>query len=242
MTTATAPETPPKVETVETATPAQVKTRQRIIAAFLKSRDEYQKYLDSEKLPCPSHRFYEAVCAMVRATNSRDLPSDIRSLANRIEAFAIVLADWLATGRWHREPMSYAAGSSYEALCAAYLGYAKVQGEPFKEMETIEELTKQGVSDAQIAKMYGWIDAAGNGKWWMTQQERDNPGTHLGPGKWRDPRLVALENDELAAARTWSNLVALSNADQKIGRVFRMPPIDRDDASDSDEGDGPDDE
>ena len=232
----------PEVESVETATPAQVKVRKRIIAAFLKSRDEYQEYLDSEKLPCPSHAFYSAACEMVRATNSRDLPGDIRSWANRIEAFAIKLADWLAAGQWTRLPMPFAVGSAYETLAADYLNYAKVQGEPLKELESIEELTKQGVHDAQIAKMYGWVDAGGHGAWWKVQQERDNPGTHVN-NLWRDPRLVAREQDELAATRTWSNLVALSNADQKIGRVFRMPPVDRDDASDSDEGgDDPDSE
>lgn len=56
--------------------------------------------------------------------------------------------------------------------------------------EAIQTLEKNGVSDRQIAIIYGWKDASGEWNVNMVREERENPGTHYDPSTWVHPSLI----------------------------------------------------
>lgn len=64
-----------------------------------------------------------------------------------------------------------------------------------KHIETIAELVEQRVPPAQVCKIYGFVDDAGNPDLQKLREEREKPGKHTGPGTgW-----VAPVNRELQA-------------------------------------------
>ena len=57
---------------------------------------------------------------------------------------------------------------------------------PPVRIETIEELEKQKVNRQQICTIYGWVDSDGTPQYHMIDEEKAEPGTHLGES-YRSP-------------------------------------------------------
>lgn len=143
--------------------------------------------------------FEEAIDDAIFVFSDGSIPGDMRELNDRV---AVLQEHWAA---WNRK--NEASGGKYpvpdnafwKALESIEDARQAIIKPKRRNLETIEELTRQKVSDAQICRIYGFTDTGrpdGEPQLWQLQDERTTPGTHTDRSKGWLPPWEKIQRDE----------------------------------------------
>ena len=151
------------------------------------SEDNDVRYLTQE--------FQDILDETVEVFASGDIPADCRKISQAVGELAGLWAKWKETGA--------SAGEDYPTNNAFWAALEHVEDCRQKVvkrspvvLETLVELTRQKVSNRQICEIYGWVDSRGAPELWRLAEEREKPGTHLGPGFVPPIERQAAEEEE----------------------------------------------
>ncbi len=191
----------------------ELERRREVLAATEAAIDawvDWQEH-DRDALIVPEE-LRQAWSDMVVIWATGSIPADCRELARAVEAFdAQYLAPWLAQMESSGQQAIMPPNAFWAALEGIARGLAEVTAPAQKPLEPIADLVAQGVSHAQIAKIYGFRDGRGNWSEQMVREELAKPGTHTGAG-WVDPR------QQRKAGRLAAREEAVKRARQAIAR------------------------
>jgi predicted RNase H-like HicB family nuclease len=180
----------------------QLKT---VAEEFCRIHDEWA---GDRKRPSPDGAYWKAVDDLTGSFADGDIPEDSRELAEAVQAFALHVQEFDDRDEPDDNP------DPPNAFWAAREKIAKIlQGQTrsaaLKPLESIPSLRQlPGMSDMQIAKIYGLKDRYGNWLPHLVQQELDHPGSVLKtPGavdgrNWVDPRLPPPGNEKAKVVAT----------------------------------------
>lgn len=185
-------------------------------------------WVEDANRPNPDEIYWDAATAMLEAFDGGDIPADCRDLADAVEEFGEAFARFdnrEDVGNPYPAADFWAARESLESM----LQRAKPVSLP--PLETVPELRRQGVTDNQIATMYGFTDREGRLMPQLVQRELDKPGSVLEtPGaidgrNWVDPRLAERSAAETAAERHSTALAEKrQRADAAAGKPCKETP------------------
>jgi len=172
----------------------------------------HRAWAGDQRRPSPDETYWDAVEELIEIFNAGDLPDECRRLASAVSSLAEELEVFddredEANVYPHAE-----FWSAREAIERALRGETPIE---LKPLESIPMLRAQGVSDRQIALMYGFKDESGNLLIGLVQKEIESPGSVLAAAdgvagrKWVDPRLAEVAAAE-EASRTSSADVELA--------------------------------
>lgn len=119
------------------------------------------------------------------ACKCENVEPDARSLVLAADALAEELLAWAAAVEVDPQAVNPAGN---QELWVAYEAIMEALVEPPRRLpEPINELTDQGVSLEQIAKIYGFFDEHGRPSARMVLEEKEKPGTHYNSSTWVEP-------------------------------------------------------
>lgn len=148
-----------------------------------------------KKRPSPDGEYWEAVDNLTAAFASGDMPEDCRELSDAVQVFAREVQEFDDRDNPDDNPdPGNAFWSAREKIATVLAG--KGPSARLRPLESIASLRAlPGMTDLQIAKIWGFKDRHGNWLPHLVQEELDRPGSVLKtPGAidgrdWRDPRL-----------------------------------------------------
>jgi len=122
--------------------------------------------------------FAEAAAEIIEAFSTHEIPVGMEPLAAHVAGFA---RHWKAfRGRIQDgDELALPTPETYVALNEIHQACAIANAGPPKVVESIKTLTDQKVPDAQICRIYEWIDPAGTIETWKLQEELATPGRHV---------------------------------------------------------------
>lgn len=125
--------------------------------------------------------FRSAIEETVEVFGNGDLPNDCRELNARVEEmgkqWSVYQERIEASGNTEELP----GNGFWRALEAVEKGREAARPHRRVQLESLSELKEQKVPDTQICKIYGWVDSENRPELWKLREEREKPGTHLGP-------------------------------------------------------------
>lgn len=158
---------------------------------------------------------------LVSVWGDGSIPADCRELARLVERFdKECLTPWLTEMDTTGQQAILPGNEFWRTLEEISRLLTAVESPGLKPLEPIADLVAQGVTHAQIARIYGFTDARGNFSEQMVREELAKPGTHLGDG-WVDPRMrrqIDRRNARMAAVDR-----AFQAASQKVERRNAQP-------------------
>ena len=141
-------------------------------------RHEHELWATSSE-PTLSEGFIEIAAEAIEGFGATELPPGTEPLADAVTRFASL---WRAyRGQVVDDEFAMPSPDLFAVLDEIYQLEAEAKVGSPKAVESIAELTKQGVFDAQICRIYEWIDSNGNLETSKLQEERAKPGTHVTP-------------------------------------------------------------
>lgn len=169
--------------------------------------EAHHSWANDQRRPSPDEIYWDAVEDLIGVFGEGDISGDCRKLAAAVSK----LADELEVFDDREDEANVYPHAEFwtarEAVEKALKGETPIE---LKPLESIPSLRAQGVSDRQIALMYGFKDGDGNLLIALVQKEIESPGSVLAAAdgvaghKWIDPRLAeraaAAEAEESAAA------------------------------------------
>jgi hypothetical protein len=185
----------------------------------------HHSWANDQRRPSPDEIYWDAVEDLIGVFNEGDIPGDCRKLAEAVDT----LADELEVFDDREDEANVYPHAEFwsarEAVEKAFKGETPVE---LKPLESIPSLRAQGVSDRQIALMYGFKDAEGNLLIALVQKEIESPGSVLDADsgvagrKWTDPRLA----ERAAAAEAEEKSAATSGESVKHREAFAKADAD----------------
>jgi hypothetical protein len=194
--------------------------RDELLAVCEHAIAERQRWELSEMVKL-SEELEDAVDGLVDTFAVGSLPSDCRGLAVVAEQLKGVMDEWRESMRLTRRVAPTPRQEFWRLLDRIDELLHAVKSPPKKPLESVAELRRQEVSDEQICKIYGWIDARGGAEVWKVSEELAKPGTHTG-SNWTDPR----ERTRQEAERKRQEAVNRARAarERKLAKLNAPPP------------------
>lgn len=113
--------------------------------------------------------------AMVAVFEHGAIPANCRKLASAVFEFAAEMETFDQSDQVKPLQSLWAAREKMARIATQGIN----RPEEFR-LESVKTLHEQGVSSEQIARMYGLVDDAGNGKSWLIEKELATPGSVIG--------------------------------------------------------------
>lgn len=143
-------------------------------------RAAHDRWAKAKNIPYLTAPLERAIDGTVLMFEDGDLPADCRGLARSVERLAEVWGEVkrryaLAADKTDPAPLTQEFWRALDGVIDA-----RDEAEPKRApvIESIETLEKQGVRDAQICKIYDWVEDDGSPQVWKLAEERENPGKH----------------------------------------------------------------
>lgn len=146
-----------------------------------------------------SEDIQQAAVALFDLVDRLDVEPDAHALVLAIDAFDDAFTRWAEDCQRRPDQTDPSGGTTVWTAYAAVLSATKPP--VYRKPEPIQALVAQHVPYAQIAKIYGWRDAAGAPDLHKVQEEITAPGTHYKPAEWVHP---AQRRHEAEIAERWS--------------------------------------
>jgi hypothetical protein len=180
----------------------------------------HDEWADDPRRPHPDAIYWDASDAMLDSFATGEIPDESRELAEAVENYRQCVEEFDERDDPGHVPMPAAEfWTAREKISAAI---AKKSAPPLPPLESIPSLKLlPGITDLQIAKIYGLKDRHGNYLTHLVQQELDQPGSVIKtPGAvdgrdWKDPRVKDNPGDTTAQRRA----AAISEKRKKAGKT-----------------------
>lgn len=140
-----------------------------------------QEWIEADT-PYITEDFETAVENAISVFNIGDIPSDMRVATERMDELGRQWEDYKLQAETKSDPMFLPNDAFWKILDQLRGLRENARPKPKLAIESIDELTKQGVSDRQICVIYGWTDRNDQAELWRLQEERKAPGKHTGEG------------------------------------------------------------
>ncbi len=131
----------------------------------------------------PNEAFVSQVDEMLEGFTDIDMPTGLDNLYSLVGKFADLWKAWRA--HVVDDELALPSKEVWTALHAVEDVIAELEGGSPKVIESIKELDRQQrhsggtLTDAQICRMYEWVDASGDLELWRLREERESPGKHI---------------------------------------------------------------
>lgn len=129
----------------------------------------------------PSDGFYKAVEETIEIFGDGDIPGKLREVERSIRDLATEWAEFIDRVDQTNDPKALPNSKFWKLVDTIRVQREVAAPSKRFRLETIAELVAQKVPNAQICKIYGWVDAGGRPEVWKLQEEISTPGTHVGP-------------------------------------------------------------
>jgi hypothetical protein len=190
-----------------------------VVEAAVQARLEWG---DSDT-PYITEKLELAVDDLVESFATGMIPGGCRALAATVGEMAAVWRDWRARADASGLATAMPGNGFWRLFDMVGQMVADAQPAEPKPLEPIAVLRDQKVSDAQIARIYGFVDRRGSPMPWKVQEELNEPGRHTGPGTgWVAP--IHRKRAEEATRRAEAVERARAAGDRKIQRASAPPP------------------
>jgi hypothetical protein len=171
---------------MSTATPTTTDERSRYLLAVLDNAIEVHAEWVKSDIPHITEAFETAFDELAEVFRVGDIPHSCRQLVQEVAALTQHWETWKNNPRDRVGNAVLPSPSFWHAFETTQKARHAATRRPPRKMETIEEFTKQGVSDRQICMNYGFMHGKDDPNYDMLREEREKPGTHLGPD-WVTP-------------------------------------------------------
>lgn len=132
--------------------------------------------------PYITEDFETAVENAISVFETGDIPADMRPATERMDELDRQWEDYKSEAETKNDPLFTPNDAFWKIIDQLRRLREDARPKPKVAIESVEELTKQGVSDRQICVIYGWTDSQGRPELWRLQEERKEPGKHTGEG------------------------------------------------------------
>lgn len=174
--------------------------RQQFLTDVTKSFLEARVAWVESETPYITAGLEQAVDDLVESFGEGDIPGELRRLERTVtDELAPHWSAWKRVAALSKDNTLLPSGDFWKAVDHLEDALQLAEPRPVQEVETIAELKAQKVSDAQICKIYGWIDGNGTPEIWRLQEEIREPGKHtenwVNPNERRRQEQEAREKD-----------------------------------------------
>ncbi len=178
--------------------------RGELLEAVKTLEDAHQAWVEGDQ-PWITEELEDAIEDTVVTCAAGAIPADCRELVANVENLGREWEAFAARLRRSTRVAILPGEAFWRALEAVEEAAQRTTAPPKRQLEPIAVLRAQNVSDAQIARMYGFLDAAGAPEPWKVQEELDEPRRHTGEETgWVSPleRRDRQREDEARAGLT----------------------------------------
>lgn len=180
---------------------------------------------------------WQAIEETIELFGSGDIPGPLRGIEKTISSLRTHWEEYQQKLDENFDPNLLPTNAFWKIL--EMLGKQKEQAtpKPKQVLESVKTLTEQKVSPAQIARIYGWVDARGAPETWKVQEEISNPGTHVN-ADYMPPRekqrleeearqedVVRKLRDRIARKQALASQVAAETLEQLVGQGISLKQI-----------------
>lgn len=139
----------------------------------------HSKWAESDT-PHITETFETAIDELLEVFELGSIPGDCRELTHRVSTMGEHWYAWKAKVELAGAINPMPGDGFWDALESVEDGRRAAEPKRAAVLEPIKELTSQKVPDRQICLIYGWTDPDGSPQFYKLQEERAEPGTHIG--------------------------------------------------------------
>lgn len=138
----------------------------------------HANWLDADT-PYFTEELEKATLETIEVFGLGDIPGDLRDLARVVDELAAQWEKFRQAAEVSRDPHLLPRDGFWKQIEMMRDLREAARPKPTVELETIEQLEKQNVSDRQICLIYGWVNGDGSPQFDKLREERKKPGTHI---------------------------------------------------------------